>query len=208
MLIQTQLITSMSNTFYLDMDGVVADWDTAASQFLNRPTRGADPRTHYKNTPEEWSQIKTQQRFYRSLPLMPRCAELVDLARRYRDGLGWGLLFLTAVPKDDDVPWAFYDKVLWAQEHFPDIPVHFGPHSWDKYKHCKSGDILVDDRPDNCSQWIAAGGLAVQVLNNDLGPAITQVSFDLNRRMSLRSMASLNAMADAIVAAGGFKVST
>lgn len=196
----------MTNTFYLDMDGVVADWDTAASQFLGRPTRGADPRTHYKNTPEEWQRIKTQSRFYRDLPLMPRCSELVDLARRYRDGLGWKLLFLTAVPKDDDVPWAYYDKVLWAQIHFPDIPVHFGPHSWDKAKHCTQGDMLVDDRPDNCSQWIESGGLAVQVLNNDLGSAIKQVAFDLNRRMSLRSMASLNAMADAIVAAGGFKV--
>ena len=196
----------MTNTFYLDMDGVVADWDTAASQFLGRPTRDADPRTHYKNTPEEWQRIKTQSRFYRDLPLMPRCSELVDLARRYRDGLGWKLLFLTAVPKDDDVPWAYYDKVLWAQIHFPDIPVHFGPHSWDKAKHCTQGDMLVDDRPDNCSSWINAGGLAVQVLNNDLGSAIKQVAFDLNRRMSLRSMASLNAMADAIVAAGGFKV--
>ena len=199
-------MTALTNTFYLDMDGVVADWDTAASQFLGRPTRGADPRTHYKNTPEEWQRIKTQSRFYRDLPLMPRCSELVDLARRYRDGLGWKLLFLTAVPKDDDVPWAYYDKVLWAQIHFPDIPVHFGPHSWDKAKHCTQGDMLVDDRPDNCSSWINAGGLAVQVLNNDLGSAIKQVAFDLNRRMSLRSMASLNAMADAIVAAGGFKV--
>ena len=198
----------MSNTFYLDMDGVVADWDRAASEFLGRPQRPANDLTHYKNTPEEWLRIKTQQRFYRSLPLMPRCGELVDLARRYRDALGWNLLFLTAVPKDDDVPWAYYDKVLWAGEHFPDIPVHFGPHSWDKYKHCRQGDILVDDRPDNCSSWISAGGLAVQVLGNDLSDAITQVSFDFNRRMSLRSMASLNAMADAIVAAGGFKVGT
>jgi hypothetical protein len=64
----------------------------------------------------------------------------------------------------------------------------------------------VDDRTSNCQEWIAAGGLAVQVLNNDLSDAITQISFDLNRRMSLRSMADLNAMADAIVAAGGFKV--
>jgi 5'(3')-deoxyribonucleotidase len=198
----------MNNTFYLDMDGVVADWDTAASQFLGRPQRPANDLTHYKNTPEEWARIKTQSRFYRSLPLMPRCVELVDLARRYRDTLGWNLLFLTAVPKDDDVPWAYYDKVLWAGEHFPDVPVHFGPHSWDKHKHCLPGDILVDDRPDNCSQWIESGGLAVQVLGNDLGDAISQIGFDFNRRMSLRSMASLNAMADAIVAQGGFKVGT
>lgn len=196
------------NTFYLDMDGVVADWDTAASKFLGRPQRAPNDTTHYKNTPEEWNRIKTQLRFYRDLPLMPRSAELVDIARRYRDVLGWELLFLTAVPKEDDVPWAYYDKVLWAGLHFPDIPVHFGPHSWDKYRHCKPGDILVDDRPDNCSSWIGAGGLAVKVDGNDLGAAITQIGFDFNRRMSLRSMASLNAMADAIVSNGGFKVGT
>ena len=199
----------MSNTFYLDMDGVVANWEQAAADFFGRPLRspGTGER-QFVNPPDEWARIRQQQRFYRTLPLMPRCGELVDLARRYRDGLGWQLLFLTAVPKDDDMPWAYSDKVLWAQEHFPDIPVHFGPHSWDKHKHCKQGDILVDDRASNCSSWIESGGLAVQVLDNDLGDAIKQVSFDLNRRMSLRSMASLNAMADAIVANGGFKVGT
>jgi len=195
------------NTFYLDMDGVVANWEQGAADFFGRPLRmpGTGER-QFVNPPEEWARIRTQQRFYRTLPLMPRCAELVDLARRYRDGLGWELLFLTAVPKDDDMPWAYSDKVLWAQEHFPDIPVHFGPHSWDKRRHCKAGDILVDDRTSNCQEWIAAGGLAVQVLGNDLGDAIKQVGFDLNRRMSLRSMASLNAMADAIVSNGGFKI--
>ena len=190
------------------MDGVVADWESAAALHFGRPVRLNGQERTPNNTPGEWESIKTQGRFYRSLPLMPRCGELVDLARRYRDGLGWNLLFLTAVPKNDDMPWAFYDKVLWAQEHFPDIPVHFGPHSWDKQKHCKSGDILVDDRASNCREWISAGGLAVKVDGNDLSAAITQVSFDLNRRMSLRSMAALNDMADAIVAAGGFKVGT
>ena len=199
----------MTNTFYLDMDGVVADWESAAAAHFGRPIRltpGAERTT--TNTPGEWESIKTQGRFYRTLPLMPRVDELVGLARGYRDQLGWNLLFLTAVPKNDDMPWAYSDKVLWAQEHFPDIPVHFGPHSWDKHKHCKSGDILVDDRPSNCREWISAGGLAVKVDGNDLSAAITQIGFDFNRRMSLRSMADLNNMADAIVANGGFKVGT
>ena len=182
----------MTNTFYLDMDGVVADWDTAASAFLGRAQGRADPNTHYKNTPEEWSRIKTQQRFYRTLPLMPRCGELVDLARRYRDGLGWGLLFLTAVPKDDDVPWAFYDKVLWAQEHFPDIPVHFGPHSWDKHKHCKMGDILVDDRASNCREWASAGGVCFRVTGNDLGTVIDSIQQDLNLKTALNNIMLLD----------------
>ena len=165
------------NTFYLDMDGVVADWESAAAGFLGRPMRDPDTLTHYRNTAEEWTLIKSQSRFYRTLPLMPRVDELVALARGFRDQLGFQLLFLTAVPKDDDVPWAFYDKVLWAQDHFPDIPVHFGPHSWDKHRHFKvAGDILVDDRPDNCAQWRAAGGTAFQVTGNDLASVIGTVT--------------------------------
>lgn len=180
------------STFYLDMDGVVADWESAASQFLGRPMRPADPSTHYRNTPEEWAKIKTNLRFYRTLPLMPRVQELVHLARQYRDVLGWELLFLTAVPKDDDVPWAFYDKIMWAQDYFPDIPVHFGPHSWDKARHCRPGSILVDDRPDNCLQWQEAGGISFKVDNNDLGTVLPAIEDDLRRRVALRNLRDIS----------------
>jgi len=67
---------------------------------------------------------------------------------------------LTALPHDYSVPFASYDKVLWAQERFPDIPVLFGPFSHDKWRHCEPGDILIDDRVSNCEEWIRAGGLA------------------------------------------------
>jgi hypothetical protein len=150
--------------------------------------RNPDSLTHYRNTVEEWELIKTQTRFYRDLPLMPRVGELVHLARQYRDILGWNLLFLTAVPAKDDVHWAFYDKVLWAQLHFPDVPVHFGPHSWDKHKHCTVGDILVDDRPDNCSQWLEAGGLSFKVNGNDLGSVLDLISTDLRTRVARKNL--------------------
>ena len=175
------------NTFYLDMDGVVADWERAAAEFLGRPMRDPDTLTHYRNTESEWAKIKTQSRFYRSLPLMPRVDELVHLARQYRDTLGWTLLFLTAVPAKDDVHWAFYDKVMWATEQFPDIPVHFGPHSWEKQRHCSAGDILVDDRPDNCEQWRSAGGLAFKVNANDLGSVLDLIAADLRTRVELKN---------------------
>ena len=174
-------------TFYLDMDGVVADWETAAADFLNRPIRDPDTLTHYRNSPEEWGKIKTQIRFYRDLPLMPQAERLVNLARQYRDTLNWRLLFLTAVPLKDDMPWAFNDKVLWALERFPDIPVHFGPHSGDKFKHCKEGDILVDDRPDNCAQWRAAGGTAFKVDHNDLNTVLELIENDLRIRVDLKN---------------------
>lgn len=177
----------MKNTFYLDMDGVVADWESAAAAYFGRPIR----LNGETNTVKEWDSIKTQTRFYRDLPLMPRVDELVALARQYRDTLGWSLLFLTAVPKNDDMPWAFYDKVLWAQQHFPDIPVHFGPHSWDKHKHCRVGDILVDDRLSNCTEWTAAGGTSFKVQHNDLASVLDLVAGDLRLRVDRKNQRDL-----------------
>ena len=50
---------------------------------------------------------------------------------------------------------------LTVNEHFPNIPVFFGPFSYDKYRHCASPeDILIDDRTSNCEEWISAGGKA------------------------------------------------
>lgn len=178
-------------TFYLDMDGVVADWDTAAEQFLGVPFRSKPLYGEYRVTEAEWDRLRAQDRFYRDLPLMPGCEVLVNLARQYRDRLGWNLLFLTAVPHNDDQPWAYSDKVLWAQERFSDIPVHFGPHSTDKWRHCQPGDILVDDRGDNCASWTNAGGIAFKVNNRDLAPTIQAVRDDFGRRISLGNLRNL-----------------
>jgi hypothetical protein len=90
--------------------------------------------------------------------------QLVTIARKYRDTLGWELIFLTAIPHGNDMPWSFWDKFTWAQQHYPDIPVWFGPYSQDKHLRVRTpGDILVDDRLDNCSAWTGAGGLAFKV---------------------------------------------
>ena len=68
--------------------------------------------------------------------------------------------FLTAVSSKNDVPYAFIDKLAWANKHYPHIPVFFGPFAKNKYQHCKFGDVLIDDRKSNVDEWIAAGGIA------------------------------------------------
>lgn len=176
------------NTFYLDMDGVCADWDRAAEAFLGIPTRLNPVNGNYTVTLEEWEKLKGAGHFYRNLPLMPRVDDLVALARQYRDILGWDLYFLTAVPHKNDVPDAFSDKVLWAQDHFPDIEVHFGPYAVDKHRHCRPGDILVDDRHSNCEDWQGAGGLAFKVNGRSLDKVIEQIREDLSRRVSLKNL--------------------
>ena len=110
---------------------------------------------------KEWRRLKDDQRMYRNLPLKEGAVELVNWCQNYVDThKDVGLYFLTAVPHNNDVPWAFFDKVLWAQNYFPDIPVFFGPYSHDKWVRCSPGDILIDDRRSNNEEWIRQGGRA------------------------------------------------
>ena len=151
-------------SIYIDMDGVVADFNTAAQNFLNQDQAASDAAAQAGRwPPEEWNRLKDQHNFYRHLPKMPRADDMMALAKKFQDELGWKLRMLTAIPKGNDMPEVFQDKILWMQEHYPGVRVCFGPYSYDKARHCQPGDILVDDRRDNCDQWTAAGGIAVRV---------------------------------------------
>lgn len=154
------------------MDGVVADWQAGAAKIVGYELAG--PTDRYPDS--DWQKIRLDQRIFRDLPLMQDAEFLVNTARQLRDQRGYQLLFLTAIPHYNDVHWAFWDKVCWAQQHFPDIAVHFGPYSEDKHRHCVAGDILVDDRPDNCQHWQAAGGTAILVLPNRVYAAAEQLA--------------------------------
>lgn len=170
-------------TIYLDMDGVVADWLAAATEIIGYEL--ADPNAMYPN--EDWAKLRNERRIFRRLPKVRRADELVDLAREFRDTLGYDLAFLTAIPHNNDVPHCFQDKIEWVQEYYPDIPVFFGPYSVDKWRHCKPGDILVDDRTDNTTKWREHGGRAIQVKPSaNLNQAIPELAEILRRECEAR----------------------
>lgn len=148
-------------TLYLDMDGVVADFDEYAARTLGvPPSSGIYPD-------EIWYKLASNTRLYRDLNKTPYADQLVSECMDFALTKGYDLYFLTAVPKSNDVKWSFYDKVLWAQKHFPDIAVMFGPYSKDKWQHCNAGDILIDDRQSNIDEWRSAGGFAIHHVGLD-----------------------------------------
>ena len=158
------------------MDGVLADFNTAAREFIKATKEEQQQAEQAGRWPKEkWASLRDQKNFYRHLPKMPQADELVQLARRFRDELDWNLNILTAIPHSNDMPEVFQDKFLWVQDYYPDIRVHFGPYSEDKQLHAKPGDILVDDRTSNCLQWRAAGGVAVQVHSGKFQEALDQL---------------------------------
>ena len=156
-------------TLYLDMDGVVADFDEYAARTLRvPPSQGIYPD-------EVWYKLAANARLYRELIKTSYADDLVAECQDLAATKEYEFYFLTAVPKGNDVPWAFYDKVLWAQKYFPNIPVMFGPFSKDKHHHCQPGDILIDDRSSNIDEWRAAGGIAIHHV------AIDSTLFELSK---------------------------
>jgi len=158
-------------TLYIDMDGVVADFTAFARQVL--PVTDGDG---HKWPQGQWAKLRDVPNLYRNLPKMPQADDIINMARKFRDELGWPVFMLTAVPKGNDVPDAFHDKILWIQEYYPDMRVRFGPWGHTKHQRCQQGDILVDDRTTNCEEWRAAGGKAIKVTGTDFTDVLAELT--------------------------------
>ena len=145
---------------YVDMDEVVADFKGFAEEFFQR---NLDNRERLP--PEEWERLASCERLYRDLQVREGGYSLINWLRVYCHEHNVGLFFLTAIPRNNDIPYAIMDKVEWCQKYFPGIPVFIGPRSHEKVKRCKFGDILIDDRLSNITEWNEAGGVGYQYKN-------------------------------------------
>lgn len=143
------------NIIYCDLDGVLADFD-AAKKFLSPSAQTDDDQM--------WKEIAQVPRFYRLLQPMRYARALWSAIEK----TGAEAKILTAIPRRATMPTAEEDKRWWCNVSMgpmifgnKEVEVLIGPHSRDKHKHCKPGDILIDDRRDNCEQWSDAGGVAI-----------------------------------------------
>jgi hypothetical protein len=133
---------------YLDCDGVLADFDRAATELLQLPPRQFEKRY---GLPEFWRRLARHPDFYGSLPLMPDATQLFDAVRHLDP------IILTGLPRGS---WAAPQKVRWAAEHFPGTRI-ITCLAADKRKHARDGDILVDDTLKYEPLWTGAGGIFV-----------------------------------------------
>lgn len=137
---------------FLDADGVLADFDQGARRLLGmEPT--AFGAKHGRR--EFWRRIANAKNFYGSLPEMPDARLLFDAVRHLKPTI------LTGLPLGK---WAAPQKVQWAAEHFPGVPI-ITCMARDKAKHMHPGDVLVDDRENHRAAYEAAGVVFVRHKN-------------------------------------------
>lgn len=133
---------------FLDCDGVLADFDTYAEAYFGMPPRQYEKQV---GSSKFWQQLEAKGDFYRNLPLMPDAHRLVDGVRHLKPTI------LTGCPRGD---WAQGQKVAWAAEHFPGIPI-ITCRSADKRDYAKRGDVLIDDWAQHRHRWIEMGGVFI-----------------------------------------------
>jgi hypothetical protein len=156
---------------YLDMDGVIADFD---QRF--RDLSGMEPRDFENKYGKKafWNLIDEENKikFWVGIPEMPGAKALVDYVKKYN----FELLTSPSAKKQ-----SYLGKILWVRNHigsvFPSKPrINFKKA---KEKHLvkpqlTKTDILIDDREDTIERWNAAGGTGIVYKNisqvlNDLG---------------------------------------
>lgn len=139
----------MTRRIYLDLDGVMADFDGTFPAVF-----GLDHRDMADDA--MWLKINGHPSFFRDLPPM---AGAVDFFRSIEH---LDPIILTACPKSNYAHVAT-QKVEWVRAHLSAhvtvLPV-LGGSSKPLFMHAK-GDILIDDFRRNTEAWAAAGGHAI-----------------------------------------------
>lgn len=156
-------------TIFLDMDGVLADFDSKSIELIGKRLRD------FPDSASGWLAMNEHQNIYRILDKMTDADELVDgvfkLVKQYNSTVA----VLTAIPKFGKIIDAKRHKLQWLNEHFPTLLYDFniGPWAQDKYKHCNRGDVLIDDSELNIPQWQNAGGHGI--LHTDAKSSLIQL---------------------------------
>jgi hypothetical protein len=94
-----------------------------------------------------WRRIAAAPNFYGTLPEMPDARRLFDGVEHLKPTI------LTGLPLGN---WAAPQKVKWASEHFPGVPI-ITCMARDKHRHMSVGDVLVDDRENHRAAYEKEG---------------------------------------------------
>ena len=150
----------MEKTIYLDLDGVLADFDRGVQEFCKIKAASQNGKRDAKYDNLMWQRIRMTDHFYDRLDLMPGAVELFN---EIYDKYGDKCEILTGIPKPKrGILTAGDDKIAWAHRILsPTLKVNI-VYREEKKKYCTGKDsILIDDLRSNIDDWISYGGTGI-----------------------------------------------
>ena len=142
---------------YLDMDGVIADFDQRFKDITGMAPKDFENK-YGKN--EFWKVIDEDNKisFWVGIKPMPGAAELVNAVKKYN----YELLTSPSSKKQ-----SYLGKILWVRNHGdilggkPRINFKRAKEKHEIKPELSKTDILIDDREDTIGRWNAAGGTGI-----------------------------------------------
>jgi len=140
--------------FYLDLDGVFADFNKRVYDISGRYPHQFDKGM--------WKFIMADRDFFAKLEFMPNAEHLWEYTKQFNPK------FLTGAPPGER---SRNQKREWVAKKFgPEYETIVLPRK-DKQLHSGPNKVLIDDHPENCAMWADKGGLAI-LFNGDVWDAI------------------------------------
>ena len=136
---------------YCDMDGVLCDFWSAATELTDQPIQSVSVK-------EIWGLTRQTAGFWENLNWLPGAMDLWQLLDRYNAHI------LSSLPVSDSS--AQPGKLLWLQKNVHlvnDSRIHLveRKHKQDFAISGTDANILIDDYHKNISDWCARGGIGI-----------------------------------------------
>ena len=155
-------------TVYLDMDGVIADFDKRFTELA-----GMGPREYESSFGREkfWDFIdnKIGVKFWTGIEWMPEGKKLYNFVKQFDHKL------LSAPSRNDT---SKIGKRMWVEKNTPGTQLILAA-AVNKQNYADKSNILIDDRESNIQQWKDAGGIGILFKSTD------QVIDELKKIMNL-----------------------
>lgn len=146
-------ILKIQKTIYCDLDGVLFNFESKLRDIFgnNLPS----------NKEILWEELSKIPDLYRNLQVYEGAYLFWKQLEQLAGYHNFDLCILTAIPRRTSIPRAELDKYHCVIDYFGDVRFKIGPFAKDKKNHCNKGDVLIDDKEQNITEWNSKGGFGI-----------------------------------------------
>ena len=145
---------------YLDMDGVLADFNRGVRELCHMEAQSQNGKRNAKLDDRMWEAIRETDHFYDRLELLPGAKEMFG---RIRERYGDRCEILTGIPREErGIVTAAQDKTDWTRRMLSeDVKIHTVCRKH-KLRYCTGSEsVLIDDREKTIREWREQGGTGI-----------------------------------------------